>query len=171
MTTEIVATHCALCLNVAGERVPVHSGSHLFEGHPEKDGAWWDHWELRRKGLEAFGEEFDADALKMFGYRPRDRWGLEPRKIRPNYGDPERQWRDLEAGTKGGTRKASTTSVALVPEASTTYLCGQCGHQWTPRKAGVPVRCAACKSRQWAREKSALSAPAGESDVLRPARL
>ena len=152
MVTEIAAVHCALCLNVAGERVPVHGVAHLFEGHPEKDGAWWDHWELRLKGLETFGEQFDADALKMFGYKPRDRWGLEPRKVRPQYGDPERQLKDIEAGTKGGNRKAVTTPGALLPPAVTTYKCAQCGHVWTPRKAIVPVRCAGCRSRQWAQE-------------------
>lgn len=95
LTTDVSA--CAACFSLAGERVPVHSGAHLFEGHPQKDGAWWDHWELRKKGLETFGDEFDRDAEKRFGYRPRDRWGLEPRKVRPNYGDPERQLKDIEA--------------------------------------------------------------------------
>lgn len=27
--------------------------------------------------------------------------------------------------------------------------CARCGHVWTPRKKGTPMRCAGCKSLGW----------------------
>lgn len=33
------------------------------------------------------------------------------------------------------------------------FQCQKCGHQWRPRKPGIPVRCAACKSPYWNRPR------------------
>lgn len=33
-----------------------------------------------------------------------------------------------------------------------TFTCKRCGHNWVPRKATFPVRCAKCDSPYWNRE-------------------
>lgn len=34
------------------------------------------------------------------------------------------------------------------------FHCNVCGHDWQPRKPGVPLRCGKCKSSYWARVKA-----------------
>ncbi len=33
------------------------------------------------------------------------------------------------------------------------WHCKRCGHDWTPRKEGRPIRCGKCKSPYWDQER------------------